>query len=69
MWKRVSILRVLAILAVFAVACQPAAPTAPGGKAPATKSAEPVRISIGIVETLDKQDPFQHTPGDRKSDM
>jgi peptide/nickel transport system substrate-binding protein len=63
MWKRVSILRVLAILAVFAVACQPAAPTAPGGKAPATKSAEPVRISIGIVETLDKQDPFQHTTG------
>jgi peptide/nickel transport system substrate-binding protein len=64
--KRIRGLSVLAIVALFALACQSAAPppargpagAAPAGQAPAAQTGGPTRVSIGVTETIESQNPY-----------
>src|SRR6476620_455816 len=63
MLKRSRLPSLLLAISLLLTACQPGGPAAPGGKAVASTSATPTRISVGIVQTLDQPDPYRHSNG------
>ena len=57
--------RLVALLAIVALACQAPAPpprqgaaAAPAAQAPAAPSDGPTRVTIGVTETIESQNPY-----------